>query len=809
MKVRVKGEYGEMKKGRKRTGGFLAYFLMAAMLLTLLAGCGNQGAGNSADGTGDPAASVVAGDEESNGQESGGTQQGQSADPTAMGRYVEETTDMSERISGYRNKIFRLADGELIIKNGSDPLLVSKDNGVTWEEEDREWLARMREEKIYIDDINIGADHTTAVVYDGSGGENFTPQVLVIKADGTEIPVELPFPGEELYLINTAVSDDGRVFLSIMGGEHIYEVQEDGSCEIFLTEESLPWLMQFRGNLLIMDGPGYKAPLIYDVEKGEHIEDEVLEDFIKENYPNGNSYSVDDGYELYFFMGEENVLYLAGKKGLHRHVIGGGAMEQVIDGNLCTLNNPAYHIEGMVMLENREFLALFTGAKLSRFVYDPDIPTVPGEKLKVYSLKDNKTIRQSIALYQTANPDVFMEYEVGMSEGSSVTREDALKSLNTKIMAGEGPDILVLDGLPLDSYVEKGMLLDMAPLLGSFSGEEELFTNLVEAMKTGEAVYAMPCEIEIPIVGGEQDYISGMDDLTGIADGIEKLRLDYPGKNILDICSDKGVMRFFSMVCAPAWIQENGELDKEKVAEFLEQTKRIYDAQRDGLPAGEIEKYQKYNESWLAEYGESRDDSRFLRTGDSAITYISGMNMIIRGAIDSFEVYSNIVSVNRVKGYENNAWKKMDGQSKNVFCAVTMLGINAASSNAEQAQDFVRLCLGKENQGSLFYGFPVNQAAFEEKSVPVPGRVSEDGAYSWITVMYEDDRLIEFIAYWPDEEQTAKLRECIETADTVYIEDTVLESAVYKEGAEYLKGRQSLEETLEEIGKQVALYMAE
>ena len=69
----------------------------------------------------------------------------------------------------------------------------------------------------------------------------------------------------------------------------------------------------------------------------------------------------------------------------------------------------------MVMVENNEFLALFAGAKLVRFVYDADIPTVPDELVKVYSLKENSTIQQAVSLYQTANPGVMVQYEVGIA----------------------------------------------------------------------------------------------------------------------------------------------------------------------------------------------------------------------------------------------------------------------------------------------------------------------------------------------------------------------------------------------------------
>ena len=63
--------------------------------------------------------------------------------------------------------------------------------------------------------------------------------------------------------------------------------------------------------------------------------------------------------------------------------------------------------------------------------------------------------------------------------------------------------------------------------------------------------------------------------------------------------------------------------------------------------------------------------------------------------------------------------------------------------------------------------------------------------------------------YWPTEAEIDELREDIETTQIAYIEDNRLEEVVYEEGANYLYGRYSLEEAVEEIEKKVSLYMAE
>ena len=46
---------------------------------------------------------------------------------------------------------------------------------------------------------------------------------------------------------------------------------------------------------------------------------------------------------------------------------------------------------------------------------------------------------------------VYVRYEVGMDGEDGVTKEDAIRKLNTRILAGDGPDVIILDGLPVDS----------------------------------------------------------------------------------------------------------------------------------------------------------------------------------------------------------------------------------------------------------------------------------------------------------------------------------------------------------------------
>lgn len=165
--------------------------------------------------------------------------------------------------------------------------------------------------------------------------------------------------------------------------------------------------------------------------------------------------------------------------------------------------------------------------------------------------------------------------------------------------------------------------------------------------------------------------------------------------------------------------------------------------------------------------------------------------------------YAALYSIQRMAGYEDNETVLMgDG----VFYPQTLAGINAVSGNVEQAEAFLRLLLGEENQSSLFNGFAVNQKAFDKIRRE---DIGENEEYSSIAMLDEEGRIFTLTVYWPGEVQVGEQRNWMEAVTIPYIEDTVLEEVVYEAGAAYLQGTQSLEETMDAIEKRVLIYMRE
>ena len=87
------------------------------------------------------------------------------------------------------------------------------------------------------------------------------------------------------------------------------------------------------------------------------------------------------------------------------------------------------------MYKRQDYNSGVNGGRLLSYEYSADTPTVPDTELTIYSLEENSGIRQAVVMFQKKYPDIYLTLETGMSGNDGVTRTDALKTLNTEIMA--------------------------------------------------------------------------------------------------------------------------------------------------------------------------------------------------------------------------------------------------------------------------------------------------------------------------------------------------------------------------------------
>ena len=801
----------DRKNKSKKWRKLASWFLIAAMLLSMagIAGCGK------AEGDKGPEeGKAVVGEPES--LEETGTKEeaGDEGEEKVMGRYLEYPNEALKGELDTGSVIVRMDDGNLAIMSGNAGKWVSADGGDTWEKEKMPWHDEMKADGIWIMNTSMSKDGHIAVIYAGGESEEeqgeeqeeedaytFRPKYGIAAPDGTFTQMEIPYQKSE-YVHAFGFAGDGRLFGASLGGK-VYEIDKEtgGTTEVAELPATAYYITESDNKLLLVHGDGVA---IVDLENGEMVKDEVLDDFIAEQIGAHVEYASEGIQPLLLLADEDGILYLAFDKGIYRHVIGGNVMEQVMDGSLTSLISPNYGMTDGIVLDNDEFLIVFSGGMLMRYCYDPDTPAVPDVKLKAYSLRENQQLKTVIAAFQAAHPEAYVEYEIGMGENSAITREDALKKLNTEIAAGKGPDFLLLDGMPVDSYVEKGVLADLTPYLENKT-EEEYFTNVLHAFRQEEGLYAVPAQFRLALIAGKKEDVEKISDLEALAGMVEAYREENPEGPILGGRSEEETLNILMPVCAPAWKGEDGKTDKEMLTQFYTLAKRIWDAESIGISEEAREEYVKWVED-IRTSGISKDDMREAQASVSnkMLGFMSGENLLQAGILMYDSGLDMVTSVIKEMGEENHTFAAYNGQAQSVFVPGSLMGINQTSKNQDMAVQLLEEMLDNHS----WEGMPVNRIQWNES---MRSNETEDGsAYASMGGSASDgSNRYHLDLYQSSEEDIKRLEQIVEEASVPYIRETVLEDAVAEAGVKVLCGEISPSAGAEEVMQKTAIFMAE
>ena len=793
----------------------LALFLSAALLF---AGCGKTG-----------------GEQESVGDMAG------DGDKT-MGRYVEEEIGRPEEME--RNGgIVRLADGTLQIFDFNQGPFVSQDEGKTWTKKYDDWSGMVGEG--YFMNAAAAKDGSLFLVYstydavfseegeEGSQEEESDaerseqPDTEPTETEDTEVQVEesdmftidchymfvspegetreimLPFDMDNYELItNCWYTPDGRLLAS-QGGA-IYEInQEDGSLTVLFETDGDADTACFSDTQMVAftNTKAYR----FDLVKGELLEqDEELDKFISGLTNNGEKgvYWTSGNYSFLVAMDKENTLYLACQDGLYQ-CTAGESPKQLLQGTLCSMGDPSNGKYGMLVEDGPVFLVLFSSG-LSRFTYDETMPATPDKELKVYSLKKDQTLQQAVSAYQKAHQDVFVKYEVGMSGENGLTAEDAIKALNTEIMAGNGPDVIMLDGLPIESYLAKGMLADLSENLKAAEEKEEFFDNITRVYEQDGKIYAIPTRFRIPLLMGNEEFVSNIQDLSSLSAVMEEMREKNPEGSILSAYTPEILLKMLAIASEPTWSKEDGNLQEETVKEFLTQAKKIYDNEISGISDSEKEEF--LNSVRGSDDSSGTAEETALDISWSILNFLtkSQAQLAIGSSQQVSLDFTNVISVPRVK--PEVVYKPLSLQAENVFQAESIVGVSAKAAEPEMAREFVEMLLSYNVMSMQQEPYPVNAASFDSL---FDTDMEGDGAFGSMGISKDDGSVTTLDLYWPNEEEQKGLEQMVRSLKTPYLPGSPIEQAVLEAGVSVLEGNMSVDEGVAQIKQKIQLYLSE
>lgn len=373
--------------------------------------------------------------------------------------------------------------------------------------------------------------------------------------------------------------------------------------------------------------------------------------------------------------------------------------EGLIDGSRTYYGHYDYYLSKLETDNKGNVYSVFWGEpeKLMKYTYDPNKMTEDNSQLKVYSLRDSRVVRQNILVYQQENPNVDIVYEIGISEDAERTEQDAMKSLNTEIAAGTGPDIIIMDDLRIDDYIRQGILEDVSNVIEETEKSEELVEAVVNTFKEQGKVFAIPMRFSYMTVEnqkseGELGSYQDFEQLTN-----EVFELNTEKYSLFDPFS------FDHILTISYWSYFRDFLEKEDVENVDNLQERL-------------DQYYSLVKMWYDKVDmteASEKDMTNFSLNPYAYRDYEGSEMMGQPLV-SLDYITNEWDFQYLLNNKEINYTLLKNENEILYVPACIAGINAKSKEIEEAKKFLLFMLGKDGQLTEQYrGMKVNKEAIK------------------------------------------------------------------------------------------------
>lgn len=714
----------------------------------------------------------------------------------AMGRYVEVPLS----ISGEEWRAFTQANGTIYAVDGSgDNLLKSMDlNKDNW------------------DVLETGHDELTSPTQGGVNGLVVDEYGTLYLSSGSMMLNEAGHPyverikdgrTERVQLDQSLDTGSDRLTICVLpSGELLglsdieaYRFSADG-----VTQQKYAvsggTSMAVHGNEVAICSTKNSLITILSIESGQTLRTLPL--------PSAARYGV-IGYDA------KGALYYVSPDGLYQVNAGDTLMMQIADGRLMSAGKP--NVEARTLLfdaENNPIVAYSQGGALSliAYRYDENVATEPGMLLSVFSLYDSGTLRECANKFQLEYPDVMVDIIVALPEGTAITRDDAIRTLNTEMLAGQGPDVVVLDGLPVQSYIDKGVLMDLSSVVRPMIDAGQLLPAVAGAFAGDGVISAVPTRFLMPSIWGDVEGLNTLEDMAAWAQANPDSLPFYA----VDV---EPLIGTFYLSCAPGWFTEDGRLDEPAVEAFLTAMRAIrgqwtYEAMAQKTGWDIKARFQQDGRTFA--WGLNPYDPG---AGNMSVEESGGIGLAHGGVVKSGGGAHVIEAMQKqlpylLRGLDSTTWPNgvmvaekdgdfapLPGQAEGCFVPMLMMGASKGSSNNEMALKFIEYALGEESQNTdLQEGFQVNVQALDA------AQARDKALFGWFGGGTPEYR---WSTTWLNPDQQKKLRDMIEELRTPVIPDLTLYQMIVSESTPFFEGRIDAKQAATNVCAKANAYLSE
>lgn len=399
-------------------------------------------------------------------------------------------------------------------------------------------------------------------------------------------------------------------------------------------------------------------------------------------------------------------------------------------------------------------------------------------------------------------------YRIEVRDYSEYLNDDpsgnaALQKLNTEILAGNVPDILDTNNMPVRQYGAKDILEDLWPYIDKDPelGRDKLMVRPLEANQQDGRLYEIFCNFTIRSVAGPARIVGDRTSWT-LADLREALTRMPEGCTIFGVSDIKDSML--------------NTLISLNMDQFVD-----WKTGACGFDSPDFKALLEFCNSFPAEF--KWEEVNWDEWEEQEGRIMTGKQMLMQQYLSNFGWNFQCMKAVFNGDYSFVGYPKEDGGCGSSFVPSGGVAMTSACRDKDGAWSFIRqTLLPMEDDGNRYYGdFPINKTDFDRMVESVLNsryETDKDG-----NLLLDDDGNpipMSYGSMWVSEDvqidlgpveqsDIDKVMDLYNTVDSLYRYDERIMDAVSEVASQYFAGDKPLDETASLIQNKVKLYIGE
>lgn len=490
-------------------------------------------------------------------------------------------------------------------------------------------------------------------------------------------------------------------------------------------------------------------------------------------------YAFNPDEDIIIRLDEQSNIYIADGSGIHKAHMTDSSFTTLVDSVTSTIGMTSTMVMAMEIDSAGNIWCVeedYNTREAGLYRYAHTEVEGTQETLTFYTMKESDWLKKLVIDFQ----NVYPQYTVNMviDNDHAMTTQDKLRNLNAQLLSGSGPDILMLDGLPVDSYIDKGILMDLSDCVEN----TDVIEGVITASQTGNGTYAIATRMGIPVMLDNQGEAVMLENVDNLLHALQDKKLKLPA-----IEAD-ALAELLTGIYYDELFTAEGNLDETKLAALIDAMKLM---KENGF-VGEKDEYAQL----FLEKNKARFGLTYLPTfaWTASLVYdlaVNDANIALQEC--------NGISMGML-GIASHLDKNMSVLN-NMYFPYGQLGINSGSGSQEAAKQFVSFALSDREQSAYVEdGMPVTYTGLEAVTrVNNPnvemGMVMPDGS--------------ELELSWPTESEIGSFVELCKKVDKSQQMEQVIVEMITTQFQKYLTGEASEDEISGNIKNQIKTYLEE